>query len=178
MTGTTPNLYAEEPVEVQKVGIAGVRIYGRTIIKDRRGKVMHGLRENEWVCIETGNGRLGEAYFSVVNPKVVKAWHLHHEMTLRYVCVFGRVMVGLCDQRKASPTRGAIAKVYLEGGGADYKILVVPPGVWNGFRSVFDGIAIVANFADMPHQPSGELERMPPGLCPWPFDWGEYEYGG
>jgi len=168
----------DEPVEVEHIGIEGVRVYGRAIIKDRRGKVMRGIREDEAVCIESGNGRIGEGYFSIVNPKVVKAWHLHRKMTLRYICVFGRVMVGLCDQRNGSPTRGAIAKVYLEGGGQDYKVLVVPPGVWNGFRSVIDGIGIVANFADLPHQPSGEMDRIDPGMCPWPFDWGDYEYGG
>lgn len=166
-----------QPEQAQKVGIEGVQVYARSIIKDRRGRVMHGLRIDEWTCLHSGNGSIGEAYFSVVNPNVVKAWHLHHRMTLRYVCVFGRVMLGLCDQRKESPTRGAIAKVMLEGGGQDYKMVVIPPGVWNGFRSTIDGIGIVANFSDMPHDPS-EIDRMDPRLCPWPFDWGGYDIGG
>ena len=31
--------------------------------------------------------KFGEIYFSSVNPKFIKAWHLHKKMTLNYVVI-------------------------------------------------------------------------------------------
>ena len=70
--------------------IDGVKITPLRQIKDNRGKIMHMMRSDH--SIFKG---FGEIYFSTVNPKIIKAWHLHKEVTLNYACVRGRVELAL-----------------------------------------------------------------------------------
>ena len=75
--------------------IEGVIITPLRQIEDDRGKVMHMLREDSPVY-----ERFGEIYFSFTNPNSIKAWHMHKEMTLNYVCIEGKVKFVLYDDRK------------------------------------------------------------------------------
>ena len=59
--------------------IDGVIIAPLKQILDERGKVMHMLKATDPVFKS-----FGEIYFSCIYPNVVKAWHIHHEMTLNY----------------------------------------------------------------------------------------------
>lgn len=156
------------------MGIDGCFTYPLESKRDERGAILKVWRRDADIINPQD---IGEVYLSLVKPGVVKGWHLHHKMTLRYVCVSGRVMVGLYDNRTESPTRGTMLKVYMEGIGSDYQMLVVPPGVWNGFRSVGDTTALVLNLPDLPHDPH-EIERMLPRDAGWSFDWGAYYHAG
>ena len=80
--------------------IHNVKITPLRIIPDNRGKVMHMLRSDSEVF-----SRFGEIYFSTVFYKSIKAWHLHKESTLNYVCVSGEVKLVLFDDRENSPTK-------------------------------------------------------------------------
>ena len=155
--------------------IAGVELLPRKRLDDERGAILKVWSASEGIGFEPD--AIGEVYLSLVKRNVVKGWHLHKEMTLRYVCVVGRILVGLYDNRPTSPTRGMSMRVVLADSGPDYQMLVVRPGIWNGFRSLTGQAAMVLNVPDMPHDPH-EIERMPPQDAPWPFDWGGYEYGG
>ena len=75
--------------------IEGVKITPLKQIKDERGKIMHMLRSDSKIF-----KNFGEIYFSTVNPKIIKAWHLHKEATLNYVCLKGKVELALFDDRK------------------------------------------------------------------------------
>ena len=65
---------------------------------------------------------------------VVKGWHRHREMTLNYACIDGRIKLVLYDEREASPTRGTLMERFL--GPDDYSLVVIPPGVWSGFKGM------------------------------------------
>lgn len=143
--------------------IDGVRITPLRQILDERGKVMHMLRADDDVF-----ERFGEVYFSVVHPEAVKAWHLHREMTLNYACVSGAVKFVLYDDREGSPSRGEIQEVFLSP--EDYKLVTVPPGVWNGFKGIGTESSIVANCATIPHDPE-EISRAAAHDGPIPYDW-------
>lgn len=156
--------------EDANLGMRGVRLVSRRIKKDDRGTVMHGLRADE------AFGPVREVYFSTVAPNVVKAWHLHYRMTLRYLCVYGRVMVGLVDGRERK-TPPLTAKVFLSPSEDEYQLLIIPPGVWNGYRSMTDSMAIVCNIADDEHDPT-EIIRVHPKDAEWTFDWGPYNLAG
>jgi dTDP-4-dehydrorhamnose 3,5-epimerase len=82
--------------------IDGVILTPLRQIFDERGKVMHMLREDSPVF-----SRFGEIYFSCTHPGVVKAWHLHKEMTLNYAVIYGEIKFVLFDDRPESTTRGA-----------------------------------------------------------------------
>lgn len=150
--------------------IDGVGVRPLRQIMDERGKVMHMLRRDEpWFR------SFGEIYFSVVNPGVVKGWHLHKTMWLNYAVVHGRITMALYDERRDSPTRGQVQEIGL--GGADYFLVTVPPGIWNGFKGEGSEPSIVANCASEPHDP-GEISRMDPFKNEIPYHWGGAVRGG
>jgi dTDP-4-dehydrorhamnose 3,5-epimerase len=163
--------------------IDGVEIHPLKVFKDERGVVMRMLRNDD----DYFYSGFGEVYFSVVDTHMVKAWHLHKEITLRYACVAGRIQLALYDTRVGSPTKGMVNTLHLEGWPdfADYNLVIIPPGVWNGFRSVVRqigdnaivGEAIVANCANGPHDPD-EIERVHPGQFDLRYDWGPYLVAG
>jgi dTDP-4-dehydrorhamnose 3,5-epimerase len=134
--------------------IDGVRIHPLRQIPDERGKVMHMLREND-----PHFERFGEIYFSLVYPGVVKAWHLHRRMTLNYAVPQGRIKLVLYDDREGSPTRRELQEIFT--GEDAYALVRVPFGVWNGFKGLGTGPALVANCATLPHDPD-EIVRMDP----------------
>jgi dTDP-4-dehydrorhamnose 3,5-epimerase and related enzymes len=148
--------------------IDGVVITPLRQIIDERGKVMHMLREDSPMF-----QRFGEIYFSTVEPGVVKAWHVHHRMTLNYAVIFGKIKLVLFDDRAASRTRGEIQELFLSPD--NYSLVTIPPLVWNGFKGVGEKAAIVANCSTIPHDPA-EIERKSPTDGSIPYDW-EIKHG-
>jgi len=143
--------------------IDGVLLTPLRQIFDERGKVMHMLREDSSVFL-----RFGEIYFSCTHPGVVKAWHLHKEMTLNYAVVYGEIKFVLFDDRTESPTRGVVQEFFISP--ENYMLVTVPPLIWNGFKCVGSNTAIVANCATLPHS-SDEIERLPPCDKGIPYEW-------
>jgi dTDP-4-dehydrorhamnose 3,5-epimerase len=143
--------------------IDGVILTPLRQIFDERGKVMHMLREDSPVF-----SRFGEIYFSCTHPGVVKAWHLHKEMTLNYAVILGEIKFVLFDDRPESPTCGEIQELFISP--ENYMLVTVPPLVWNGFKSVGTNTTVVANCATLPHSPE-ELVRCPPNDPSIPYDW-------
>lgn len=144
--------------------IDGVVIQSLRQIPDERGKVMHMLRVDD-----PHFAGFGEIYFSMVYPGVVKGWHLHKRMILNYAVPWGRIKMALYDDRPASKTRGELTELFL---GEDHYVLVqVPPLVWNGFKGIGIGPALVANCASIAHDPD-EIVRKDPFTPDIPYDWG------
>jgi len=142
--------------------IDGVLVHPLTQIPDERGKIMHMLRADD-----PHFEKFGEIYFSTVYPGVVKGWHLHKLMTLNYTVVSGTVKLVLYDDRPNSPTRSELMELFV--GQANYVLVKIPPGVWNGFKGIGLDPAIVANCATIPHDPN-EIERMDPFKNSIPYD--------
>ena len=55
----------------------------------------------------------GAAGFGPELKDKIKAWHLHKEATLNYVCVYGKVKLVLFDNRKASKSFGEYQEIFL-----------------------------------------------------------------
>jgi dTDP-4-dehydrorhamnose 3,5-epimerase len=125
---------------------------------------MHMLR-----CDDPHFERFGEIYFSVVRPGVVKGWHLHRRMTLNYAVPVGRVRLVLFDDRERSPTRGKLEEILL--GGEDYRLVRIPPGIWNGVLGLGGTPSVIANCATEPHDPD-EIMRRPAADARIPYAWG------
>jgi dTDP-4-dehydrorhamnose 3,5-epimerase len=143
--------------------IAGVAVRPLRQIPDERGKIMHMLR-----CDDPAFEKFGEIYFSVAYPGVIKGWHRHRRMTLNYAVIQGMIKLVLYDDRTDSPTRGAVEEIFT--GQDDYGLVTIPPGIWNGYKTIGSERAIVANCATEPHDPE-EIERMDPIHGPIPYDW-------
>ena len=143
--------------------IEGVRVTPLRQIPDERGKVMHMLRSDS----EAFAG-FGEIYFSTVFPGAIKGWHIHTRMTLNYAVPHGRIKFVLYDDRDGSSTRGEVQEFFL--GPDNYNLVTVPPLVWNGFKGIGTEMAIVANCASIPHDPT-EIDRLDPFDPSIPYDW-------
>jgi dTDP-4-dehydrorhamnose 3,5-epimerase len=143
--------------------IDGVILTPLRQIFDERGKVMHMLRVDSPVF-----SKFGEIYFSCTLPGVVKAWHLHKEITLNYAVIHGEIKFVLFDDRPNSPTRGEIQEFFISP--ENYMLVTVPPLIWNGFKGVGMQTAIVANCANLPHSPD-ELKRRSPSDPNIPYNW-------
>ena len=152
--------------------IDGVKLTDLKVIGDERGEIRHFMR-----CDKPPFEQFGEVYFSTIYPDVVKAWHSHKTMTLNYVCVVGVVLIVLCDKRPASKTHEEIGVYTLADYGLNYRLLTVPPGVWNGFRVPFGWVepSTISNCATHPHDPD-EIERYP--LEDVEYTWGPHKVSG
>ena len=124
--------------------IDGVQIIKKDQIKDDRGRIMHMMRNDD-----ENFKKFGEIYFSSVNPKAIKAWHLHTKMTLNYVVVWGKVKLVLYDDREKSISRGVLDEIILSMN--NYCIVKIPPFIWNGFSSENNSESIIANCLSLPH---------------------------
>lgn len=145
--------------------ISGVVITDLKQIRDERGAVLHMLRADA----PHFHG-FGEVYFSVVNPGVIKGWRRHTRMTMSLAVPKGRVKLVLADRREGSDTFGEIQEIVLGEGEAEYRLVTVPPLVWNGFQCVSDTPAIIVNCASIPHAPE-EAERLPLGAGEISYVW-------
>ena len=143
--------------------IDGVEVIPLKRIQDERGMVMHMLRRDDPHFTQ-----FGEIYFLVIYPGIIKGWHLHSRMTINYAVIDGSIKLVLYDQRPDSPTRGWIQDIVF--GQVNYQLVRVPPGVVNGFTAVGRRRAIVANCADVPHDPT-EITRIDPFTPDIPYDW-------
>ena len=143
--------------------ITGVEGIPLRQILDERGKIMHMLRSTD-----PHFEGFGEIYFSCIYPGVVKGWHLHTKMVLNYAVPSGRIKFVLYDDRADSPTRGEVQEIFL--GPDSYCLVKVPPLVWNGFKGIGTDMAVVANCASIPHDPT-EIKRLDPFTDQIPYDW-------
>tara|TARA_B100000963_G_C22563340_1_gene642487 strand:- start:280 stop:720 length:441 start_codon:yes stop_codon:yes gene_type:complete len=143
--------------------IDGLKITPLKQIKDERGKIMHMLRSDSKIF-----EKFGEIYFSTVNPGFIKAWHLHKEATLNYVCIKGKVKLVLYDDRKKSSTNGKFQELILSPD--DYFLTTIPPLVWNGFKSLDKSESIIANCISLPHNEK-EMVRKDPKDIYFKYNW-------
>ena len=143
--------------------IEGIKITPLKQILDERGKIMHMLRADALHFIQ-----FGEIYFSFIHPGVIKGWHIHKRMTLNYAVPIGKIKLVLYDDREGSPTKGELMEIFT--GPEDYKLITIPPLIWNGAKCVSETAAIIANCATLPHDPE-EIERLNPFDKKIPYDW-------
>ena len=151
-----------------KATIDGVQVSPLRMIADERGRVMQMLRSDDPSFQE-----FGEIYFSTIYPGAIKGWHLHQRMTLNYAVVIGMIKMVLYDDREESPTRGTLMELFI--GEQNYQRVMVPPGVWNGFKGIGSLESIVANCATIPHDPT-EISRLDPFSEKIPYSW-ELKHG-
>jgi dTDP-4-dehydrorhamnose 3,5-epimerase len=143
--------------------INGVQVISLKRIPDERGTIMHMMRATDPHFQE-----FGEIYFSTIYKNAIKGWHLHHEMTLNYACIYGRIKLVIYDEREGSSTHGELMEIFL--GPDNYSLVIIPPEVWNGFKGMTDPFAIVANCSTRVHDPS-HSKRLDPIKNHIPYDW-------
>lgn len=132
--------------------IEGVGLTPLKIIQGELGDILHAIKRTE----SSFHG-FGEAYFSIVNKGAIKAWKRHHKMILNLVVPCGDIKFVLYDDRPDSPTHGDINEFILSL--QNYQRLTVPPMVWLGFKGLSNGLNMLMNISDIPHDPD-EFDRI------------------
>lgn len=126
--------------------IDGVKLCKLKQILVPGGNVFHAIKNSD-----SGYNGFGEAYFSFIEPNVIKAWKLHNEMTLNLIVPVGTIRFVIYDQRVNSPSFDFFYEVILSQ--KNYFRLTVPPKVWMGFQCVGNVTAMLLNITDIPHDP-------------------------
>jgi dTDP-4-dehydrorhamnose 3,5-epimerase len=109
------------------------------------GNVLHAIKHSE-----SNFQGFGEAYFSFVNYKHVKAWKKHMLMTLNLVVPIGNVKFVFYDGHNFKEETI---------GENNYNRITVPPGIWFGFSGHSKSKNIVLNIANLPHDPSEVMRK-------------------
>lgn len=141
--------------------IDGVLLTSLKMINVPGGDVLHGMK-----CSDPGYSGFGEAYFSMVDPGVVKAWKRHHQMTLNLIVPWGAVRFVIYDDRHNSASHGEYQAVVLSRN--NYCRMTVPPMVWIGFQGVDENISMLLNIADIEHIPEEADRKEIDGIK---YDW-------
>lgn len=122
------------------------------------GDVWHALKSTE----DSFTG-FGEAYFSWVEPRAIKAWKQHMNMTMNLIVPIGTVRFIFYELGNNSFREERIGTFF-------YARLTVPPRIWFGFQGISETPSLMLNVANMPHDPK-EIERK--SLEEIRFDWQE-----
>lgn len=138
------------------VGLSGVLLTPLKRIPGQEGEVRHGVK-----ATDPGFSTFGEAYFSSVNRGAVKGWKRHSQMTLNLIAVSGCIRFIVRDDQ------GDFAAFELSPDLPDgYARLTVPPGLWMAFGGKGEGVNLLLNVANLPHDPS-EAENRPLANFEW-----------
>lgn len=122
------------------------------VFSDERGSVLRMSRQSDVYF-----PGFGEIYFSEILAGAVKPWRCHLKNTSQLAVPVGDVLIALFDGRSSS----ASYKGYMEvrSGRENYRLTIVPPGVWALFVGLGLGTSLIANCSDAPHDPSEILRR-------------------
>ena len=106
----------------------------------------------------------GEAYFSNANWGSTKAWKFHNKMTMNLIVPVGTVKFVFVEMSK----NGTVLYRVEEIGIKNYSRIVVPPGIWYGFKGIEKTQNLVLNIANIKHKPD-EIQRLTLGA--FDFNW-------
>jgi dTDP-4-dehydrorhamnose 3,5-epimerase len=155
--------------EIDMKLIEGVRTRLLNIITDERGRLAEILRSDDEIF-----KKFGQVYFTTAYPGVIKAWHYHKIQTDYFFCVKGRARVALYDSRDDSSTQGTINDFLI--GENNPLLIVIPPLVYHGFKTVSSDEAIIINTPTEPYNHDDPDEyRVDPINNDIPYDWGREE---
>jgi len=145
--------------------IQGLTVHPLKVIPDERGRLMEIMRNDD----DFFNG-FGQVYLSTVYPGVVKAWHYHRIQDDRFTCVKGMIKAVFYDDRENSQTHGILNEIFL--GEHKPTLIVIPAGVYHGWKCIGEIEAYVINIPSEPYNYSNPDEfRVDPHSGEIPYDW-------
>ena len=120
----------------RKTPIDGVRVLPLNLMMDDGGTFAELVRLDETGhLLALPEFQVHQSSYSLVLPGAIKAFHLHYgQEDVWFVPPTDRLLVGLLDCRKDSPTCGVSTRVILGGGRA--QLLYIPRGVAHGGANI------------------------------------------
>lgn len=102
------------------------------------GSVLHAIKKSDLAFCG-----FGEAYFSIINYKAIKAWKKHTKMTCNLIVPEGLVKFVFIDEFNS------IHEEII--GRRKYSRITVPPGIWFGFCGLDKASNLILNISNIPH---------------------------
>jgi dTDP-4-dehydrorhamnose 3,5-epimerase len=150
--------YAKRPA------IDGVAVHVLSRFGDDGGSMTELARFADGVPASCPGFTLAQLNYSTIEPKVVKAFHVHHRQTdIWFVPPEDRVVLVLVDVRAGSKTEKVVTKLMLGDGRS--VIVRIPPGVAHGCRNLGDRPARIIYMTDVLF--SVERGVTDEGRLPW-----------
>lgn len=117
------------------------------VIEVEGGNIFHIIKKTEKDFMG-----FGEAYFSLVNFNMIKAWKKHTSMTSNLVVPVGNVkFVFFCEKEKCF--REEII------GENNYSRITIPPNIWFGFKGLEKKINLILNIANITHNDNEVIKK-------------------
>ena len=123
--------------------INGVLITPLKIITVKGGDVLHAMKSSD-----DGFSGFGEAYFSVIDYGVVKAWKRHKKMQINFIVPKGKIRFVLYNDRDGYEVNN-YQEVILSLN--NYSRLTIPPMIWFGFQGLAEESSMLLNLASLEH---------------------------
>jgi dTDP-4-dehydrorhamnose 3,5-epimerase len=120
----------------KKTPIEGVQLIDLRLMIDDGGSFAELVRFDEsGHLLAIPSFQVRQSSYSLVLPGAIKAFHLHYNQEdVWFVPPTDRLLVGLIDCRKESPTKGETMRLILGGGKA--QLLYIPRGVAHGGANI------------------------------------------
>jgi len=123
--------------------INGVLITPLKIITVKGGDVLHAMKSSD-----DGFSGFGEAYFSVIDYGVIKAWKRHKKMQINFIVPKGKIRFVLYNDRDGHEVNN-YQEVILSLN--NYSRLTIPPMIWFGFQGLAEESSMLLNLASLEH---------------------------
>ena len=151
--------------------IEGVEIKKLRIIPDKRGFLMEILRSDDPLF-----QKFGQVYLTSAKYGVAKAWHYHKFQDDYFVCLLGKILVVLYDQRKNSSTYREVNEFEMSDPKfKDSYLLKIPKGVVHGFTPLEPPEARLLNIpTELYNYQKPDEYRYPWNSSEVPYNWPDF----
>jgi dTDP-4-dehydrorhamnose 3,5-epimerase len=145
--------------------IDGVVVTPLKLLPNEKGRLMEVQRRDD-----PHFPGFGQVYVTQSFPNVVKAWYRHRVQVDQIAAITGLVRLVLFDDRPDSPTHGTVNDIVM--GELAPKLVLIPPGIWHGFKAVGETGAFLLHLNNEPFRfDQPDEERIPANSEDIPFKW-------
>ena len=150
----------DEHGTLRNLPIDGVRFRPTRAVPHEDGYLTEVARAS-WDVLESP---IVQVHVTTTFPERIRAWGVHRAVTDRLFVASGLVKMVVFDGREGSPTFGRVNEFRV--GERNPGLLVIPPGLYHGWKNIGDAEAIIINMPDVMYD-----YEAPDGLhLPWDGD--------
>ena len=117
------------------------------------GDVLRAIKASD-----SGFSGFGEAYFSYIHNRAIKAWKLHKRYTANFICPFGKVKVMVYKEISPGVAAAEYPKEFiLSDTDEQYQCITIPPGIWYGFEGLSNPTSLIFSLLNGEHDQNEQL---------------------
>lgn len=145
--------------------IEGVEVKSLKLLANERGRLMEVARRDD-----VGFPGFGQVYVTQSFAGVIKAWYRHRVQIDQIAAITGLVKLVLYDDRPESQSRGKVQEIMI--GELCPRLVLIPPGLWHGYRAVGETGAFLLHLNSEPFDPDHiDEDRIEPDDPYIPYRW-------